>query len=428
MAVAALSSVSSAVHSALQFFDALFDGLSPRGFDIRLWDGTLWSRVPNPRFTRIFHRPGALRSMFSSMSERAFAEGFMYGDFSVEGDLQSIFAVSDFLLARDFSLAEKLHLRKLLSRIPSGDSSHAPHRDPERSGAIHSLERDRRAVTYHYNLSNDFYSLWLDPRMVYSCGYFTSPATSLEAAQTAKLDLICRKLRLRPGERFLDIGCGWGGLILHAAQRYGVHALGVTLSEAQAEIARQRILDAGLSDRCRVEVCDYRDLDASHPFDKLASVGMFEHVGESRLPEYFQRAWNLLRCGGTFLNHGIAVSALFRRRGPSFIDKYVFPDGELVPIHTTVRIAQSIGFEVRDLENLREHYTLTLQHWLRRLEANAERARQLVSESAYRIWRLYLAGSAHGFRTGRLELHQLLLTKPDSGRTNLPLTRADWYA
>ncbi len=233
--------------------------------------------------------------------------------------------------------------------------------------------------------------------------------------------------RLRPGERLLDLGCGWGALIMHAAAHYGVEAVGITLSVPQAEIARKRVREAGLNNRCRVEASDYRDIDHDQQYDKIVSVGMFEHVGEVLLPEYFQQAWTLLRPGSVFLNHGFAHSALYRRRGSSFVDRYVFPDGELVPISTSLRAAELSGFEVRDVESLREHYTLTLHHWVRRLENHAEEARRITSDTTYRIWRLYMAGSAHAFRSGRLNVYQVLLAKPANGQSGLPLTRSDWY-
>ena len=263
--------------------------------------------------------------------------------------------------------------------------------------------------------------------MVYSCAYFATPEEDLDSAQERKLDYICRKLRLCRGERLLDIGCGWGGLIMHAAAHYGVEAVGITLSAPQAELARQRLRESGLSDRCRVEVSDYRDIEHGQLYDKIVSVGMFEHVGEAFLPEYFNRAYELLRPGGVFLNHGIAYSATYHRRGPSFSERYVFPDGEMVPINTTIRAAELSGFEVRDIESLREHYELTLHHWVRRLEAQAEQARAISDDTTYRIWRLYMAGSAHGFRTGRLNVYQTLLVKPRQGDSGLPLTREDWY-
>jgi cyclopropane-fatty-acyl-phospholipid synthase len=221
--------------------------------------------------------------------------------------------------------------------------------------------------------------------------------------------------------------CGWGGLILYASQNFGAIARGITLSQPQAELARERIEEAGLSDRCQVEVRDYRDLDESAGYDKIVSVGMFEHVGESRLPDYFHKAWNLLRAGGVFLNHGIAASALHRRKGPSFIDKYVFPDGGLVPLNATVRAAENSGFEVRDVESLREHYARTLRHWGQRLETHSDEAKRITSETRYRTWRIYMAGSAHAFATGRVNLYQVLLSKAEKGNASLPLTRADWY-
>jgi cyclopropane-fatty-acyl-phospholipid synthase len=297
------------------------------------------------------------------------------------------------------------------------------------NGTLHSKERDRQAVDYHYSVSNDFYALWLDRRMVYSCAYFASSDTALDEAQEQKLDYICRKLRLRPGQRFLDIGCGWGGLVIHASSRYGVDALGVTLSQAQADLANERIAQAGLSARCRVEVRDYRDLDKPSGFDRMASVGMFEHVGERMLPQYFRQAWQLLRPGGVFLNHGIAFTQPQPpSRGPTFFDRYVFPDGELVTLSGTLRAAESTGFEVRDVESLREHYWLTLRQWIRRLESRHEEVRRIADEVTFRVWRLYMAAGAHQFASGRTTLYQTLLCKPDRGATELPLTRSDWYA
>ncbi len=214
---------------------------------------------------------------------------------------------------------------------------------------------------------------------------------------------------------------------MHAVAHYGVQAVGITLSVPQAEVARERLRESGLNDRCRVEVSDYREIDHAQQYDKIVSIGMFEHVGEALLPEYFRQAWNLLRPGGVFLNHGIAHSATHRRRGPSFTDRYVFPDSELVPVHTSLRAAELRGFEVRDVESLREHYALTLHHWVRRLQDHAEEARRTANDINYRIWRLYMAGAAHGFRSGRLNLYQTLLAKPSHGQSGLPLTRDDWY-
>ncbi|MBF6591446.1 MAG: class I SAM-dependent methyltransferase, partial [Ktedonobacterales bacterium] len=308
------------------------------------------------------------------------------------------------------------------------------------AGGQHSRTRDAAAIRYHYDVGNHFYSLWLDARMVYSCAYFPTGTETLEDAQTAKLEYLCRKLRLRPGERLLDIGCGWGGLMLYAAQRYGVQVLGVTLSEAQATLARNRIVSAGLGDRCRVELRDYRDLNECEPFDKVVSVGMFEHVGRSQLPAYFATAYRLLRPGGLFLNHGIASAypqpsrlrqrlvARWLLREGAFIQRYVFPDGELIPPSEAIHYGEAAGFETRDVENLREHYTLTLRQWVRRLEAKHDDARHLVGERTYRVWRLYMSGAARAFATNRNALIQVLYSRPHAdGTSDVPLTRADLY-
>jgi len=404
----------------------------PRDFGVRLWDGSVWEpeRGQPERFTLALLHPGALRQMFLRPSELALAEAYVYGDYEIEGSLEAALRLADHLLIEQppSARARARSARRLLQlpangRVPSGT------RAVSLTGERHSLDRDRQAVSYHYDRSNEFFEIFLDRELVYSCAYFTSEDEDLETAQRRKLDYLCRKLRLRPGERLLDIGCGWGGLIRHAVRNYGVEAVGITLSARQAELASERIALAGLSDRCRVELRDYRELGEPGSFDKLVSVGMFEHVAEDVLPAYFAQAWRLLRPGGVFLNHGISRPVgQPPRRGPSFLQKYVFPDGELVPVGAAALMGEDAGFEVRDVESLRDHYVLTLRHWLRRLEAGREAAVRAADETSYRVWRLYMSGSVHGFRTGRVNVHQTLFVKPDGGRSGLPLTRADWYS
>jgi cyclopropane-fatty-acyl-phospholipid synthase len=403
----------------------------PRDFAVRLWDGTTWGAEPGQpaRFTLVLNHPGALRKMLLPPMELALGEAYIYGDFDVEGDMEGVYLLGDHYRRRPRDLAERFKHAGWLLSLPRRGRGASGRRAARQRGALHSRERDQQAVSYHYDTSNEFFSLWLDERMVYTCAYFETPQDDLATAQLAKLDYVCRKLRLQPGERLLDIGCGWGGLVIHAAREYGVEAVGVTLSQAQADLARERIRRAGLAGRCRVEVCDYRDVREPGGYDKLVSVGMFEQVGETRLGEYFEHAWDLLRPGGVFLNHGISCSHAYSLQGPSkFILRYVFPDGGLVPISTTLRIAEEAGFEVRDVESLREHYILTLRHWVRRLESCREEAVRLTDEVTYRVWRLYMSASANGFRVGRFNLHQALLLKPEGAESGLPLRRADWYA
>lgn len=400
-----------------------------RNFQIRLWDGSTWRREQQPRFTLVLKHPGALRRMFLSPSELTLGESYVFDDFDIEGDIEAVFDLADYLCTqgRD-GLTQSLRLLSLLRKLPASQRIGTGRQPAKLRGPVHSNDRDRQAISYHYDLPAEFFALWLDHRMLYSSAYFaTGKDADLDTAQRCKLDYICRKLQLRRGDHLLDIGCGWGGLLIHAADHYGAHAVGITLSVPQAEVARQRIRDSGLNNRCRVEVCDYRDLEVDKYFDKIASIGMFEHVGEEQLPEYFSRAWQLLRPGGALLNSGIAAPAAGHRQGPSFIDRYVFPDGELVPLNASLGAAERCGFEVRDVESLREHYALTLHHWVRRLEAHAEEVRGITDETTYRTWRLYMAASAHGFRSNRLNLYHMLLAKPLHGESGMPLTRADWY-
>jgi cyclopropane-fatty-acyl-phospholipid synthase len=415
-----------AIAESLDFLDHLFLSYPRRDFRVRFWDGTTWGRN-TCRCTLVLKHPGALRRMFTSPSELTLGEAYIFDDFDIEGDIEASFDLADFLLSQERAVTKKLYLAISLGRLPATGRPRAVPRPLRLRGAVHSRCRDRDAISYHYDLPPEFYSLFLDRRMVYSCAYFHTPEDGLEEAQEQKLDYICRKLRLRPGEHLLDIGCGWGALVIHATAHYGVHALGITLSAPQAEVARQRIHDSGLDNRCSVEVRDYRDLGIDQQFDKIVSVGMFEHVGEEHLAEYFSRSWRLLRLGGAFLNSGIAASVAYHRQGPSFIDRYVFPDGELVPLNATLGEAERNGFEVKDVESLREHYALTLHYWVRRLEARAEEACCITDVTTYRTWRLSMAASAHRFRSAGMNLYQILLAKPLNGKSGMPLIRADWY-
>lgn len=420
----------------IQVLSEIFAGCPLERVAVRLWNGRPWpDERPRPA-TIVLKHPGALRRMFLPGSEIGLAEAYLYDDFDVEGDIEAAFDIADFLLTRVRDWRTKLRLASALLTLPSGEGSMlraaAGRLLPDLRGRRHSRERDRRSVTFHYDLSNEFYRLWLDSRMVYSCAYFQSPADALDTAQERKLDYICRKLRLRPGQRLLDIGCGWGALVLHAARHYGVHALGISLSEPQVEWARAGITKAGLESRVSVQLRDYREItpDRDGPYDAVVSVGMAEHVGRERLKDYFTIAFDALKPGGVFLNHAIGegVAASPANSSDSFIHRHVFPDGDIPPLPIVLKAAEPAGFEIRDVENLREHYALTLRHWVRRLEAHYIEARFLVDEATYRTWRLYMAGSAHSFAHGRIAVYQTLLAKVDrEGNAHLPLTRNDWY-
>ncbi len=417
--------------TGLEILQTILAECRPINFSIRMWDGTTWGpeKGQKPVFTMVLNRPGAVRRMFLQGSDLSLGEAYIHGDFDIEGDFESAFAMEGYFAGRHPGITDRVRLARKLRKLPSDDFPPGGRGPASLSGPLHSLARDREAVRFHYDVSNDFYALWLDRRMVYSSAYFTDPGENLDTAQERKLEYICRKLRLRRGERLLDIGCGWGGLVIHAARTRGAEAVGITLSAPQAELARERIREEGLENRCRVEVRDYREIDDPAGFDKIASVGMFEHVGESLLGEYFTRAFRLLRTGGVFLNHGIASAATGPiHPGPYFADHYVFPDGDLVPVSTTLCAAERSGFEVRDVESLREHYLLTLRHWVRRLEARYGDAIRLTDEMTCRVWRLYLYGAAYRFRVGATNVYQALLAKPDGGKSGLPLTRRDWYS
>jgi cyclopropane-fatty-acyl-phospholipid synthase len=427
---------------------------SPRNFTINFWNQDTLLAASDPAFTLVLNHPGALRRMFSPPIELSLGEAYIYGDFDIQGDFYAAFGLIEALMSRNFTANEiAILITETQGLSKSGPTRSIVRKPLELSGELHSRERDRKAISFHYNVGNEFYALWLDRQMQYSCGYFPTGTEELDTAQIRKIDHICRKLRLKPGERLLDIGCGWGGLALAAAQRYGVSVMGVTLSERQAEYGAEQSARLGFNDRVKIEMRDYRDLE-NKSFDKIVSVGMFEHVGWTHLPEYFSQAYSLLKPGGLFLNHGISRrgqdadlellkglngqartpkigSGYFERKvfgAGSFSQHYIFPDGELVPVSAANLIAEAAGFEVRDVENLREHYALTLRNWVRRLDEQQIEAINLVGEAVYRTWRLYMSYCAVSFEAGNININQTLLVKPFSGKSNLPLSRADLYS
>ena len=425
---------------------AIFGEPEQRTFNVRFWDGTVDRGAnPNPPYTLVLNRPAALRRMLLPPNELSIVESFIAGDIDIDGSMEAASNLAEQIGDRLRSPMAIARLVRMVVGLPGqAEDDLADTRFPlhaRKLGPRHTPVRDAAAIQFHYDVGNDFYKLWLDRRMVYSCAYFETPDETLENAQVAKFDLICRKLRLQPGERLLDIGCGWGGLIMHAAKHYGADATGITLSENQAAFARERIAEAGLSDRCRVDIRDYRTLTETDRYDKISSVGMVEHVGLTHLSVYFASAYRALKPGGLFMNHGIVSlgearprsvgERVFRKfwRADAFIDKYVFPDGKLTATHSVISAAEGAGFEVRDVESLREHYAMTLRHWVRSLEEKTEEATALVGDHTFRVWRLYMAASANSFSRAAINILQTVLAKPDAhGKSNIPLTREDLYA
>lgn len=436
-----------AVEKALRVVDRIFGRPDERSFDVRLWDGSVHPSTAQRRsdFSLVIAKRGGLRRMLLPPSELSIAEAYVRGDIDVEGNLESAMSLGDTVGARVQSARAFAALLPLLLALPADDARDAGELR-KRKSTLKLLNPARRSgsereIQFHYDVGNDFYSLWLDRRMVYTCAYFKNADDDLETAQLAKLEHICRKLRLAPGQRLLDIGCGWGALIIHAAKYYGVRCVGITLSEAQAQLARERIANEGLTDMCEVRLQDYRDLPSTDRFDRVVSVGMMEHVAEDLHPCYFATAFNALEPGGLFLNHFIVSNMTARRNGgvreyikrrlwrrDEFIDKYVFPDGRLVALGSPISAGEHAGFETRDVESLREHYALTLRWWLRGLERRKSDAQRLVGERTYRIWKLYMTAAANGFSTGALNVVQCLLSKTGpAGQSGVPLTREDIY-
>ncbi|HET7823534.1 MAG TPA: class I SAM-dependent methyltransferase [Ornithinibacter sp.] len=410
------------------------------GLPVRLdcWDGSSIGPADADVVIRFTTRR-ALRRLVWAPNELGFARAYVSGDVEIDGDLLdgltrlNAFADPERGPGVSVGADTKAAVARAVVRLGAlGPPPRPPAEEIRLSGRRHAKARDAKAVTHHYDVGNDFYELVLGPSMVYSCAYFErapSDGYTLEDAQRAKLDLVARKLGLSAGMRLLDVGCGWGGFVIHAAREYGVDAVGVTLSAEQATYARDSVASQGLSDRVQIRVQDYRDVHDG-PYDAIASIGMAEHVGLSQLGEYAAQLHDLISPGGRLLNHAIS-----RRPGPpgdprgdktSFIDRYVFPDGELQPMSTMVETLESAGLEVRDVESLREHYTDTLRAWVRNLERNWDQAVALSSAGRARVWRLYMAGSALAFQSNRLGINQILAVKPrPGGSSGIPRSREE---
>ncbi|MBM7090969.1 cyclopropane-fatty-acyl-phospholipid synthase family protein [Streptomyces sp. NPDC012461] len=415
---------------------------TPLPVRIRAWDGSQAGPPSAP--TLVVRNRRALRHLLFKPGELGLARAWVAGDLDIEGDL---YAALDLLAGlvweRDEDapgLARSLRDPAFRSAVRGLFALAGPPLPPARPAeearrprrGLHTRRSDRGAISHHYDVGNDFYELVLGPSMVYSCAYWSAPPPrgTLEQAQHDKLELVCRKLALKPGQRLLDVGCGWGSMALHAAREHGVAVVGITLSQEQAAHARKRVAEEGLADRVEIRVQDYRDV-ADGPFDAISSIGMAEHVGSPRYLEYAGHLHRLLAPGGRLLNHQIARRPE-RDEGAydldPFIDAYVFPDGELAPVGTTVGLLERAGFEVRDVESIREHYALTLRRWVENLETHWDRAARLAGPGRARVWRLYMAASALAFEKNRIGVNQVLAVKtPESGASGLPLRARTWH-
>jgi len=389
-----------------------------------LWNGERVHGEVDAPCTVIFHQPSVLRHLVLHRDLVHLAESYLAGEVDVAGDMESLFDLTQHARQLHFTWLDKWRLLLRALRLPGRQKSASP---AVHDGRAVQHRNTRQSISHHYDVSNDFYRLWLDPEMVYSCAYFRDPAQSLASAQREKLDYICRKLRLEAGQQLLDIGCGWGALAIWAAQHYGVQVHAITLSEQQYRYATERVRNEGLAERVCIELRDYRDLPEGARYDRVVSVGMFEHIGVANFPLYFGTVKRVLRPDGLFLNHGITNDSGWRDTPITrFMNRYVFPDGELARISDVENAMEQAGFEIIDVEGLRRHYALTLRHWVAALEKHRQQAVALVGEAAYRVWRLYMAGCTYYFDEGSINVYQVLAGSAYQPLAT-PLRRDDLY-
>lgn len=414
---------------------------------VRFWDGSSLGEE-SKLGTIVVRSPRAFQRLLFSPGELGLARAYVAGELDIEptdedeegrSDLAEVLRVLHEAMSQRIPRASEMALPlaaaarrlKIIGRPPPPPAAEVRLSSRFRPASIHTKERDAEAIRHHYDIGNDFYRLLLGPSLTYSCARFTAPDATLEDAQASKHELICRKLGLAESSggqrrRLLDVGCGWGSMVIHAASHHDVDAVGVTLSPAQAELARSRVEEAGLGHRVEIRVQDYRDLGGER-FDAISSIGMFEHVGEERMADYFGNLFALLSPHGRLLNHAISRPGNSKMRGRTFMNRYVFPDGELIDVGLVVLAAERAGFEVRDIESLREHYALTLRAWVSNLEANWEKVVSLVGVERARVWRFYMSASVNGFEDGGIAVHQVLGVRPDPlGGSGMPPTRGGW--
>jgi cyclopropane-fatty-acyl-phospholipid synthase len=418
----------SAAAAMAPLLEVLFGARLPARFEF--WDGSALGPTDGPG-TILVRSPHAVRRLFWSPGELGVARAYVTGELQMDGDMFGLLRAMHDAAPPDMKWGAKVPFLALRAAHRLGVLGLPPAKPAEEAsphGRRHSKSRDAEVINHHYDISNDFYRNVLGPSMTYSCARFVADTASLEQAQKSKHDLVCRKLGLheRPGMRLLDVGCGWGSMALQAARHYSARVVGVTLSNAQADLARERVKEAGLDPLIEIRVQDYRDLRGEH-FDAISSVGMFEHVGSEKMAEYFNVLHELLTDSGRLLNHAISSVGGSRIRRNTFIGRYVFPDGELIDVAQVVGAMEQAGFEVRDVESLREHYTRTLRAWVENLEATWEGAVAEVGVRRARVWHLYMAASANGFDDGGLSLHQVLGVRPGpGGQSHMPSTRSGW--